>query len=350
MKISNPLYRLLAFAIGIFFLNCSTDKENDPLIDENQMEVQQIKERETDNDTDDTEGSDTLSNVEDIAIFPPTHPLNTSVADKSVDPNSQIILENIGLEEHLFADFGSGLWEGAAVGIPFVVVGKDQPEVPITYRENDYDGNYGNESEPGPFPIPLDAPQEGGGEGDSHVIAVDVENGMLYELYNTDQVGDGWEASSGAVFDLNTESYRPDGWTSADAAGLPIFPLLIRYGEIEKGIIDHPIRFTLARSKIYEGYVHPARHLIAGETDSNLLPMGAILRLKADYDISDFSATNQIILTAMKEYGIILADAGSNMFISGNPNENWDNDELRELREVTVSDFEVVEKGGITVN
>lgn len=289
-------------------------------------------------------------NVEEIEIFPSSHPLNTSILNKPIDPNSQMILENIGLEEHLFADFGSGLWEGALIGIPFVVVGKDQAKVPITYRENDYDGNYGNESDLGPFPIPLDAPQEGGGNGDSHVISVDVDNGMLYELYNTDQVDDGWEASSGAVFDLNTESYRPDGWTSADAAGLPIFPLLIRHKEIEKGEIDHPIRFTLARSKIYEGYIHPARHLISGQTNPELLPMGAILRLKSDFDISSFSATNQIILKAMKEYGIILADAGSNMFISGDTNENWNNEELRELHDVLVSDFEVVQMDEITTN
>jgi len=301
-------------------------------------------------DSDEKTPSVDLTDVEDIQIFPATHPLKTEVADKPIDLNSQVILQHIGLEEHLFADFGSGLWEGAVIGIPFVIVGKDQSKVPITYRQNDYDGNYGNESEPGPFPIPLDVPQEGGGEGDSHVISVDVENGMLYELYNTNQVGDGWHASSGAVFDLNTESYRPDGWTSADAAGLPIFPLLVRWGEIEKGEIDHPIRFTLERSKIYEGYVHPARHLISGETNSNLLPMGAILRLKADFDISGFSATNQIILNAMKKYGIILADAGANMFISGDANENWNNEELRELHGVKVSDLEVVEMGDITTN
>ncbi|MGI9550108.1 MAG: hypothetical protein ACR2MT_02820 [Aurantibacter sp.] len=343
MKTSKFLV-LGALLIGICFFNCSTDAENPPNDDLGQLEQQQTGEPNDDN----TSGN--LLDVEEIEIFPATHPLNTSVAESPVDPNSQIILENIGLDEHLFADFGSGTYEGAIIGIPFVVVDKDQPKVPITYRANDYDGNYGNESEPGPFPIPLDAPQEGGGNGDSHVIAFDVDNRMLYELYNTDQVGDGWEASSGAVFDLNTENYRPDGWTSADAAGLPIFPLLIRYGEIEKGEIDHPIRFTLERSKIYEGYVHPARHLISGQTNSDLLPMGAILRLKADFDITGFSPTNQIILEAMKEYGIILADAGANMFVSGDANENWNNGELRELHNVFVSDFEVVEMGEITGN
>lgn len=318
--------------------------KNPPKDDLGQLEQQQTGEP-NDNDT-----LGNLPDVEEIAIFPATHPLNTSITDRPIDSNSQMILENIGLTEHLFADFGSGTFNGAIIGIPFVVVGNDQTKVPITYRENDYDGNYGNESEPGPFPIPLDAPQEGGGNGDSHVIVVDVDNGVLYELYNTDQVGEGWEASSGAVFDLNAESYRPDGWTSADAAGLPIFPLLIRYGEIEKGEIDHPIRFTLERSKIYEGYIHPARHLISGATNPELLPMGAILRLRTDFDINGFSATNQIILESMKEYGIILADAGANMFISGDANENWNNDELRELHNVLVSDFEVVEMGEINTN
>lgn len=348
MKTAKLCTVLVPMIVAACFLSCSTDAENDlnpgpealemeqntnPIMDGNGMEV-----------------SENLADVEDIQIFPETHPLNSEVTQKAVDANSQAILENIGLNEHLFADFGSGLWEGTPIGIPYVVVGKNQPKVPITYRENDYDGNYGDESEPGPFPIPLDAPQEGGGAGDSHVIAVDIDNGILYELYNTDQVGDGWHASSGAVFDLNTESYRPDGWTSADAAGLPIFPLLIRWGEIEKGEVDHPIRFTLERSKIYEGYVHPARHLIFGETNANLLPMGGILRLKADFDISGFSGTNQIILNAMKKYGIILADAGANMFISGNPHDKWNNEELRELHQVTVADFEVVEIGEITTN
>ncbi len=306
----------------------------------------------TDNENSDVRNDELgeLPNVEEIQIFPATHPLNTEVANKAMDPNSQAILENIGLDKHLFTDFGSGLWEGTPIGIPFVVVAKDQPKVPITYRGNGTDGNYGDESDPGPFPIPLSAPVEGNGSGDSHVISVDLENGMLYELYNAQQVGDGWEASSGAVFNLNAIDYRPKGWTSADAAGLPIFPLLVRYGEIEKGEIDHPIRFTLNRSKIYAGYVNPARHLISGATSSNLLPMGGILRLKANFDISGFSATNQIILKAMKKYGIMLADAGSNMFISGDPNKGWDNDDLRQLQQVRVSNFEVVKMGEIYTN
>jgi len=181
-------------------------------------------------------------NVEDIQIFPSTHLINKDISGSPVDPNSDIILDNIGRDIGLHADFGSGTWEGAPIGIPYVVVGPNQPKVPVTYRGNSYDDNYGDESDPGPMPIPLDAPVEGSGEGDSHVIAVDDENGMLYELYNASRINDGWAASSGAIFDFSKVEYRPLGRTSADAAGLPIFPLLVRYDEVEKGEMDHACR------------------------------------------------------------------------------------------------------------
>nr|MUH40722.1 hypothetical protein [Zobellia laminariae] len=279
-----------------------------------------------------------------MQIFPSNHPLNKEVTNSPVDLHSNIILENIGLNSGLFADFGSGLYNDAPIGIPYTVVDGGQQNVPITFNEN----GYPSESDKGPFPIPLDAPIEGNGKGDSHVISVDVENGMLYELFNSKQVGTGFEVSSAAVFDLNENTFRPDGWTSADAAGLPIFPLLVRYSEIEKGEIDHPIRFTIPRSKIYEGYIHPARHLVSGNTNDQLLPFGAVLRLKSTFDTSDFSETNKIILQAMKKYGLILADVGSNMFISGAPDDNWDNDDLRALRNVTLNNFEVIQMGEIT--
>lgn len=286
--------------------------------------------------------------VEEIQIFPKDHPLNRVISQRPVAENSEAILAHIGFDVGLFADFGSGTWEGEPIGIPFVVVGGDQPKVPITFRSNATDGNYGHESDKGPFPIPLDATVEAKFTSDGHVITIDVDNGMLYELYNAEQSGDGWQASSAAAFDLNSTEMRPAGWTSADAAGLPIFPLLIRYEEVQKGEIDHPIRFVLDRSKIYEGYVHPASHMISGKKEDNLLPMGGRLRLKSDFDISAFSHTNQIILRAMKKYGLILADAGVNMFLKGSPNENWNNADLRELKKVIVSDFEVVELGTIT--
>ena len=288
-----------------------------------------------------------LSEAETIDLFPGDHLLNQTITSRSVDPNSDAILANIGLNVGLFADFGSGYWEGAPIGIPYVVVGAGQTTFPITYRANDYDENYGDESDPGPYPIPLSAPIEGNGSGDSHVIAVDVEGLVLYELYNASVTSVGWECSSSAKYDLTKNEQRPDGWTSADAAGLPIFPLLVRYEEILTGTIDHPIRFTITRGRIYQGYVRPANHLVTGEQEDDLLPFGAILRLKSDYDISGFSGTNQVILQAMKDHGLMLADVGSNMFISGAPDERWDNDDLRDLRDVKVSDFEVVEMGEI---
>lgn len=315
-----------AVVVGLLFLfSCTPDDGNPPPGDD-------IRDR---------------SEAENIQIFPPSHPLNEDITQKPVDANSAAIISNIGPEQGLFADFGSGTWEGAPIGIPYVVVGDNQPEVSITYRANEYDGNYGDESDSGPFPIPLDAPIEGNGKGDSHVLTVDVDNGMLYELYNASRTDNGWAASSGAVFDLNKIEFRPETWTSADAAGLPIFPLLVRHPEVEKGEIDHAIRFTLPKSKIYGGYVHPARHKVSDLTGDNLLPFGAKLRLKEDYDISSFSPTNQIILNTMKKYGIILADVGSSMFISGAPHESWDNDDLRELRNIKAKDFEVVEMGEI---
>lgn len=279
--------------------------------------------------------------AEEIMIFPVSHPLNTDITGETVSPNSDAILSHIGLDKGLFADFGSGTWEGKPIGIPYIVVDNSFPLTEINYVA------YGNESDPGPFPIPIYAPIEGNGEGDAHVIAVDVENGMLYELFDAEVSGNGWNAASGAKFNLNIEEYRPTGWTSADAAGLPIFPCLVRYPEIVKGEIDHAIRFTLPRNNIYQGYVHPARHLISGTQNNNQLPMGGRLRLKADFDITTFSTTNQIILNALKKHGLILADAGSSMFISGAPNGNWDNDDLKELGEVKVADFEVINLGEI---
>lgn len=279
-----------------------------------------------------------------IQILPSSHPLNKDITSDPVDANSDAILNLIGLDRGLFADFGSGTWNGAPIGIPYVVVGSEQALVEINYVL------YGEESDPGPFPIPLNAPIEGNGEGDAHVLCVDVHNGMLYELYNAEVNGSSWNAGSGAKFNLNVEEYRPAGWTSADAAGLPIFPCLVRYPEIETGEIDHAIRFTLPRSNIYEGYIHPARHLVSGTTNSNQLPFGGKLRLKADFDISGFSATNQVILKALKKYGLILADVGSAMFISGAPHDSWDNDDLKELGAVKVADFEVLELGEIVGN
>lgn len=282
------------------------------------------------------------SDAENIAIFPADNAWNLDISAAPVDPyNSQIIA---GFASNVIkADFGSGLWEGAPIGVPYIVVCGTQARYPVVFRANGYDGNYGDESDAGPYPIPLTAPIEGNGEGDSHVIAIDKDNKILYELYNASVNNGKWEASSGAVFDLKTNTLRPSGWTSADAAGLPIFPGLVRYDEIAKGVIDHPIRFTLPSSKVKPAFIHPARHKVnstGGQFSS--LPFGARIRLKSTFDISGYSATNKIILTAMKKYGLILADIGSNLYITGAPDERWNNDDLRKLGQVHGSDFEVV--------
>jgi hypothetical protein len=217
-----------------------------------------------------------------------------------------------------------------------VVVCGDQQKINVNFTD------YGDESDPGPYAIPLNAPIEGNGTGDSHVISVDMQNGILYELFNAHVNADHWDASSGAIFNLNSDQLRPETWTSADAAGLPIFAGLIRYDEIAKGVIDHAIRFTLTSSNVAPAYIYPARHKVNSSGGQYSLPFGARIRLKANFDISSYSATNQVILAALKKYGLMLADIGSNMYISGAPDDRWNNDELRELLQVKASDFEVV--------
>ena len=287
--------------------------------------------------------------LEEITVFPADNPINRNISQDPADSRSYAIIALIG-SPGLKADFGSGLWEGAPIGIPFILVCKSQAKIPVTFRGNDYDDNYGNESDPGPYPIPLTAPVEGNGSGDSHVLAADLDNKILYELYNASSGNDGWEASAGAVWDLNINDTRPAGWTSADAAGLPILPLLIRYEEVASGTIDHAIRFTLSKSKVMRGYTSPASHLVNGtNSDEDApTPMGLRLRLKAGFDVSGFSGINQVILNAMKKYGLILADIGSDMFITGAPDDRWDNDDLNQLKSVKAADFEVVQMGEIT--
>jgi len=285
--------------------------------------------------------------IEKIQIFPSHNLLNKDISSANIDPNSAAIIAAIGTPG-LHSDFGAALWNNAPIGIPYSVVCGSQDKVSITYRANGYDGNYGDESEKGPFPIPLTAAIEGNGEGDSHVIAVDLDNKKLYELYNASVTPTGWEASSGAVFDLNTNTYRTEGWTSADAAGLPILPCLIRYDEVASGKLDHCIRFTLSKAKVYKGYIYPALHKVNGTgTLGASLPMGAKLRLKSDFDMSTYPKDVQVILQAMKTYGVILADIGSDMFITGAPDARWDDTALQTLKKVKASDFEVITMGTI---
>jgi len=292
----------------------------------------------------------TLADIENISIFPADNPWNVDVSNSPVDSRSAAIISLLAQQgPRVKANFGSGLWEGAPIGIPYVPVCATQPRVPITFRANDYDGNYGQESDPGPYPIPLNAPIENNGEDDSHVIAVDIDNRKAYELYNASRTANGWAASSGAIFDLNSNARRPEGWTSADASGMSIFAGLIRHEEVKKGVIDHAIRFTLRKSKVSPKYVFPASHKVKGGNLSQQAPtpMGMRLRLKANFDLSSYSPKNRIILQAMKKYGIILTDIGSDLFLTGAPDPAWNNSELNQLRNVKATDFEVIKMGAI---
>jgi hypothetical protein len=275
------------------------------------------------------------ANAENIQVFPADNPWRKDISANPVDPFNTEIISGFSTNA-IKPDFGSGLWQNAPIGIPYVAVCGNQTKVPVTFTA------YGNESDPGPYPIPLNAPIEGNGSGDAHAIAVDIENGKLYELFNAHVNGNHWEAASGAIFDLKSNLMRPEGWTSADAAGLPIFAGLVRYDEIVKGEIDHPIRFTLSSSLVKKAYIYPAQHKVNSTGGPYSLPFGARIRLKAGFNISGYSATNQVILKAMKKYGLILADIGSNLYISGAPDERWNNDDLRKLGQLHGSDFEVV--------
>jgi hypothetical protein len=273
-----------------------------------------------------------------VRIFPADNPWNQDVSQLPVHPRSAAFINSIGAGTGLHPDFGTR-WNHAPNGIPYCVVKGDQPKVPVSFT-------YSDESDPGPYPIPPDAPIEGGpnGTGDRHVIVVDRNNLKLYEMFNAFPQGNGWVADSGAVFDLRSNRLRPDFWTSADAAGLPILAGLVRYDEVMvKGEIKHALRFTAARTR--RAFIHPATHFASSSTDPNLPPMGLRLRLKRGYNIASFPAEVQVILRALKTYGMFLADNGSNWFISGAPHPRWNDDALGEIRAVKGSAFEVVYTG-----
>jgi hypothetical protein len=280
----------------------------------------------------------------ECALFPADNIWNTPIDTLPVHVHSDDYIDTIGADRGLHPDFGSGTWNGGPIGIPFVEVGDSQPMVPVSFY-------YADESDPGPYPIPADAPIEGGGDstGDRHVLVLDDDNCMLYELYDAHPNPDGsWGAGSGAIFDLGSHALRPEGWTSADAAGLPILPGLVRYAEVLDGEITHAIRFTAPMTK--REYIWPARHYASSYTDDIYPPMGQRFRLKEDFDISGFSPNIQVILRAMKRYGIILADNGSAWYVSGAPDERWDNDELRELRSVVGANFEAVDVAALMLD
>lgn len=271
-------------------------------------------------------------------VFPTDNPWNRRVDSLPVHRRSDAIVASIGRHDGLNADFGSGTWKGAPIGIPFVVVPKDQQKVPVSFL-------YEDESDPGPYPIPPNVPIEGGPEsdGDRHVIVVQRGACRLWELFAAypENEGSSWEAGSGASWRLRSNRLRPKGWTSADAAGLPILPGLVRWDEVRKGRINHALRFTVEQSR--RKFVYPARHYASDSEDPDLPAMGQRLRLKQSFVISGYPRQARIVLRALKRYGMIVADNGSNWFVSGAPNEHWNNDALRALSEVEGRFFEVVD-------
>jgi len=273
-----------------------------------------------------------------VHIFPSNNPWNERIDSLPVHWNSAKYIANVGATVHIHPDFGSN----ALYGIPWVAVGGTQAFVPI-----DLSNGYTSESDPGPMPIPLTAPIEGGGNdgGDDHVLVVDTSNRHLYELYQGVRGTSGWAATSSAVFGLDSNNYRPDGWTSCDAAGLPIWPGLVKKYECDAGEIKHALRFTIQHTQ--KGWIFPARHHAGSTTDTTVMPMGLRLRLKAAFDDSKYTGNAKVITTALKRYGIILADNGSNWYISGETNTNWDDNDVGQLKNITGGDFEVVYTGPV---
>ena len=264
---------------------------------------------------------------------------NKDISASPVDPNSDAMINFIGPGIGLHPDFGAGQYQGSDMGIPYYVAGSSQAPVTINFSA------YGDESDPGPMPVPSNASIEGDpnpGNGDRHVLVLDNSTCFLYELYSSYPNSDGsWNAGSAAVWDLTADEQRPWMWTSADAAGLPIFPGLARYDEVAAGQIQHALRFTLPSSQA--AFIPPASHWAATSSNPLAAPMGMRLRLKSSFDVSGFSAKVQVILNALKKYGMIMADNGSAMYISGAPDDRWDNDDLHNLGQVTASSFEVVQ-------
>jgi hypothetical protein len=262
-------------------------------------------------------------------VFPSSNVWNRDVSGLPVASNSAAMVSAIGIDSHLHPDF-----DAVGDGIPYNIVTSSTPTYTVAFE-------YADESDPGPYPIPSSPRIEGG--SDAHLLAIDVNQCKLWELYAVRAVGSGWAAGSGAYFDLRSNALRPEGWTSADAAGLPIFPGLVRHEEVVSGSINHAIRFTAPHTC---GYIYPARHLTASPC-SNLPPMGLRVRLKASVDISGFGPDARVVLTALKRYGMILADNGSPWYITGTPDSRWNDDEFHQLQNLTGADFEVVDTSGL---
>ena len=269
-------------------------------------------------------------------VFPADNPWNRRVDSLPVAADSETIVRSIGLDDHMHADFGSGLWEGSPIGIPVTVVSRSTPRSAVRFE-------YASESDRVRYPIPANVRIEGG--SDRHAILVDRDACRLYELFALRREAGRWTAGSGATWDLRSNRLRPAGWTSADAAGLAILPGLARYEDVLHGRIDHALRFTASRTR--RAYVWPARHFASSSTDPSLPPMGLRVRLKRDYPLAGFPRQARIVLRAMKEYGLILADNGSDWYVSGSPHPRWSNEQLHTLHRVPGSAFEVVDAGSL---
>ena len=275
-------------------------------------------------------------------VFPRDNHWNVRVDGLPVDSSSGPLVRSIGLDRQVHPDFGSGLWEGRPIGIPYTTVSRRQRKVRVSF-------DYAAESDRGRYPIPRRAPIEGGNgsDGDRHVIVVDRDRCKLYELYAAYPQAGGtrWRAGSGAIWSLRSNRLRPRGWTSADAAGLPILPGLARYSDVRRGAIDHALRFTAQRTR--RAFVYPARHFASNLDDPDLPPMGLRVRLRAGFDTSGYPRQARIVLTALKRYGMILADNGAPWYISGAPSRGWNNEDLHELHRVRGDDFEVVDTSSL---
>ena len=271
--------------------------------------------------------------------FPSDNAWNVDISSWPLEPDGDKYIRSIGPDAPLRPDFGAN-YNGAPYGIPYVVVSRDQARMPVRFVPQP---EAAEESDQCYYPIPLDAPIE---PGDKHVIVIDRDAWVLFELYGAQMVGDRWQATSGAVFDLNSNAMRPERWTSADAAGLPVFPGLIRYDEVmEQKEIRHALRFTCKKTQ--HAFIFPARHRASRNKDPSLPPMGLRLRLKASFDISGFPACDQVILKALKKYGMFLADNGGNWFVSGTPDARWPDEDIQALKKVKGADFEVVLIGNV---
>jgi hypothetical protein len=274
--------------------------------------------------------------LEGCPVFPANNIWNTPVDQLAVAARSQDYINTIGPNGRLHPDFGSGTWNGFPIGIPYNIVTETQTTVSVVFL-------YSDESDIGPYPIPASPLIEGDPtQGDRHILILNKDNCLLYELYNARKESGIWHAGSGAIFDLNANNLRTAGWTSADAAGLPILPGLVRYSEVASGEINHAVRFTVQHTQ--NSYLWPARHQASTSANLAYPPMGQRFRLKASFDISAFPKEIQVILRALKKYGMILADNGSNWYISGVPDPSWDNDMLvNQFLKVPGSAFEAVD-------